>query len=234
MTDIKFRSDFDIVYVDHMGSDHRVCQAARVSVKGADSYGSDESAGLINFLMENRHGSPFEHVVFTWMISSPIFVWREFMRHRIASYNEESGRYKQLSPVFYTPPTGRPLMQVGKTGAYSFITGTEEQEEAIQVAFKEVVERAYSTYSILMDDFDVAKEVARMILPLNIYSTAYVTMNSRALMNFLSLRTKSEDATFKSFPQWEINQVADAMEEHFKEIAPLTHEAFVTHGRVQP
>jgi len=230
---IIFRNDFDVNLVRSMADDLYVCQTARVSTQGADSYASGESKGLINFLMENRHGSPFEHEIFTWMISAPIFVWREFMRHRIASYNEESGRYKQLEPVFYVPGPERPLVQIGKPGAYEFVPGTSYQYVNLAEALKLSSRAAYNLYLGELDN-GIAKEVARMALPVNIYSTAYVTMNARALMNFLSLRTKSEDSTFKSFPQYEINQVANAMELDFQRLMPLTHEAFVKHGRMQP
>lgn len=230
---ITFREDFDVKLVDNMGSDDRICEAARVSVKGAEAYGTGESAGLINFLMSNRHGSPFEHVVFTWLISAPIFVWREFMRHRIASYNEQSGRYTQLKPVFYIPPKSRPLRQVGKAGAYEFVPGTDDQYRQMVETFRTGARRQYEDYEYLIS-LDIAKEVSRMELPLNIYSSAFVTMNLRGLMNFLSLRTKHPEATFPSFPQWEISQVAEKMEDAFFYAAPLAHDAFVKNGRVQP
>lgn len=230
---VAYRSDFAVELVDHMGNDLRVCQAARVSTQGADSFETGESEGLINFLMKNRHGSPFEHVTFTWLVSAPIFVWREFMRHRIASYNEESGRYKQLDAVFYVPPRHRPLRQVGKPGEYTFEPGTDLQYDTIKDLFEASGIEQYERYQYLLD-IGVAKEVARMYLPLAIYSSAFVTMNARGLMNFLSLRVKSSSSTFKSFPQWEINQVANAMEVGFAEVAPLVQGAFDENGRVQP
>ncbi len=120
--DMVVRCDFDVELVDFSGSDELICKAARVSTLGAASIDSSESKGLIKFLMSNRHGSPFEHSLMMFRISAPIFVWREFMRHRIGfSYNEQSGRYMQLDPVFYIPNGMRPLIQVGKAGAYSFI-----------------------------------------------------------------------------------------------------------------
>lgn len=230
---MQFRSDMSVELVDSMGSDERICMAARVSTKGADSYATGESEGLINFLVANRHGSPLEHVIFTWLISAPIFVWREFMRHRMCSYNEESGRYRQLEPVFYVPSYHRNLVQVGKTGAYTFEPGTDEQFDLVQRNIKSTCEVAYHDY-LEMLDAGVAKEVARMALPLNIYSSAYVTMNLRGLMNFLSLRTKDDNSTFKSYPQAEIEMVARKMEESFKQVAPLAYAAFNKNGRVQP
>lgn len=230
---VEYRHDFDVELVDSMGGDLRICQAARVSTQGADAYDSEESAGLIKFLMSNRHGSPFEHVLFTWLISAPIFVWREFMRHRIASYNEQSGRYTQLEPVFYIPAEERPFIQEGKTGAYNFVKGSADVHREIVKTFTSGAVRQYEDYQYLLD-LGVAKEVSRMELPINIYSSAFVTMNARALMNFLSLRTKHESSKVPSFPQWEINQVANKMEIGFKQVAPLTHQAFCNSGRIQP
>lgn len=236
MTEIRMRSDFDVELVDSMGDDMSVVRAARVSVRGADEGGTETAQsqqGLINFLMKNRHGSPFEHNSFTFRISAPIFVWREFMRHRIASYNEESGRYRQLEPVFYRPPAHRPLVQEGRAGAYHFVRGSEDQEHEVYRQLREVASYAYSHYVDLLDN-GVAREVARMVLPLNIYSTAYVTMNARALMNFLSLRTRGDNAAFPSFPQWEIERVALGMEYLWSLEMPLTYLAFNENGRVAP
>lgn len=231
--DLAFRDDFDVVLIDSMGSDERICQAARVSTKGAESFRPGESAGLIKFLMKNRHGSPFEHVVFTWMVTCPIFVWREHMRHRMASYNEESGRYKELAPVFYIPPRRRPIIQVGKAGEYRFEQGSEEQYQEIVKTFKKGAQHQYEDYEYLLD-LGVAREVSRMELPVNIYSSAYVTMNLRALMNFLSLRTVNDKAAYASFPQWEIQQVARQFEYAFELTAPAAYSAFNEFGRVQP
>jgi thymidylate synthase (FAD) len=240
MTPLTFRSDFDVDLIDHMGGDKRFVQAAKVSTRGShieeETKGfidNGDMAGLINFLMKNRHGSPFEHVVFTFYVSTMIAVWREIMRHRMASYNEESGRYKVLDPVFYLPPPERPLIQVGKPGHYTFEPGTESQYSRLITRSKKAARFAYATYQWSLDD-GIAKEVARFDLPVRIFSTAYVTMNARGLMNFLSLRVKSDDSTYPSFPMWEINQVANEMEAFFQQIAPVTHAAFVKNGRVSP
>lgn len=233
MTEARFRSDMTVKLIDHMGSDERICQAARVSTKGADSYGTGEASGLINFLMRERHGSPFEHVTFQWLIEAPIFVWREFMRHRIASYNEESGRYKQLEPVFYMPDEQRPLVQIGKTGNYEFVPGDAEQYQLVTACIASITNWAYVDYTDMLAA-GVAKEVARMVLPVNIYSSAYVTMNLRALMNFLSLRNGTKPGTYPTHPQREIEMVAEEMEESVADIVPLAMEAFDRNGRVQP
>lgn len=232
---MKFRSDMSVTLIDSMGSDERICQAARVSTKGSESYADGESAGLINFLARERHGSPFEHVVFQWLIEAPIFVWREFMRHRIASYNEESGRYKTLEPVFYIPGYGRNLVQIGKTGNYEFESGTDQQFDLVTSTIMGNSVGAYNNYTTMLD-YGIAKEVARMVLPVNIYSSAYVTMNLRAAFNFLSLRTTEREglSTYPSHPQREIEMVAEQMEQHISEVAPLAHAAFNKSGRVSP
>lgn len=233
MTEIRFREDFDVELVDVMGNDQRICDAARVSTLGDKAVDTAESFGLINFLMKNRHGSPFEHLVMSWRISAPIFVWREYMRHRIASYNEQSGRYMQLEPVFYVPPATRAFIQIGKPGHYEFIPGDIEDHKWLVEDIKEDCEYLYGKYERRIER-GFAKEVARMTLPVNIFSTAYVTMNARGLMNFLSLRTKANTAMFKSFPQEEINRVANIQEYDFSQTAPLIHRAFHENGRVQP
>lgn len=231
---ITIRNDFEVELVEHAGSDALICKAARVSTLGSASLETTESFGLINFLMKNRHGSPFEHGFDCFRIKAPIFVWREFMRHRIGiSYNEQSARYMELSPEFYVPPFERALIQVGKPGYYEFIPGPNDLYQGVLREFKTQYEAAWRSYQVMLRD-DVAKEVARMVLPVGIYSTAYVSMNPRSIMHFLSLRTKSEGSTFPSYPQWEINQVANLIEHHFGNIYPITLDAFNRNGRVCP
>ena len=139
--EIIFRSDVTVELVKSSASDADVIWAARVSTAGEQSMeeiGQDpaKSAGLINYLARERHGSPFEHTSMTFFVSAPIFVFRECMRHRIASYNEESGRYRELNPVFYVPDENRKLIQIGKTGAYTFVDGTPEQFSVSVAAMK--------------------------------------------------------------------------------------------------
>lgn len=238
MGEISFRSDVTVELVKHAASDADVLWAARVSTKGEqslDEVSSDaqRSAGLINYLMRDRHGSPFEHANFTFFVQAPIFMWREHFRHRMASYNEESGRYKVLDPVFYVPGPDRKLVQIGKTGHYEFVDGTPEQYETVVRETKAACAAAYAAYEQMLE-VGVAREVARIVLPLNIYSSAYVTMNARALMNFLSLRTKHPESRFPSFPQREIEMVGEKYEAEFARLMPLTHAAFVANGRVAP
>ncbi len=229
--DIQFRSDVTVKLIQSMASDDAVVMAARVST-GAEA-DEKRDKGLINYLMRDRHGSPFEHNAFTFYIEAPIFVFREFMRHRIASYNEESGRYKELSPVFYVPGPDRKLKQVGKPGAYVFEDGDYDQKVMVPAEVMRVNTEAYKAYQRMLDK-GIAREVARVVLPVNTYSSMYVTMNARSLMNFLSLRTTREGTHFPSFPQREIEMVAEQMEEFFAEKMPVTYETFNKNGRVAP
>lgn len=238
MSSIEFRSDVDVELVRASAQDSDVLFAARVSTRGEQSLSdvdadASRSSGLINFLMRDRHGSPFEHNSMTFYVSAPIFVFREFMRHRIASYNEESGRYRELRPVFYVPGPQRRLVQVGRPGAYDFVEGTSEQLETVTRETQTVCREAYAAYQRMLDA-GVAREVARIVLPVTIFSTMYVTMNARSLMNFLSLRTKRDDSHFKSFPQREIEMVAEKMEATWAVLMPLTQAAFEKNGRVAP
>ncbi|SEH03403.1 thymidylate synthase (FAD) [Nonomuraea solani] len=236
--EVKFRGDMDVELVKAAASDADVLWAARVSTKGESSLAEIEadpqrSKGLINYLMRDRHGTPFEHSSMTFYISAPIFVFREFMRHRTFSYNEESGRYRQLVPVFYVPGPDRKLIQEGKPGKYLFKDGTDEQHKVVTEATQQSYRQSYRAY-LEMLEAGVAREVARTVLPVGLYSSMYATCNARALMNFLSLRVKHEDSTFPSFPQREIEMVAERMEEIWAGLMPLTHAAFEANGRVCP
>ena len=237
-TGVSFRSDVTVELVRSSAQDADVLFAARVSTKGESSLDdvdadASRSSGLINYLMRDRHGSPFEHNSMTFYVHAPIFVFREMMRHRIASYNEESGRYRELRPVFYVPGPQRKLVQEGKPGHYRFVDGTEDQHRLVRAETRRVCEEAYASYRRMLAA-GVAREVARIVLPLTIYSSMYVTVNARSLMNFLSLRTQREDAAFPSYPQREIEMVAEQMEARWAGLMPLTHAAFNKNGRVAP
>lgn len=235
MSEISIRSDFDVELVESAGSDALIGKAARVSTVGFNTPEVPlQSANLIRYLLSNRHGSPFEHAMLMFRISAPIVVWREFMRHRVGvSYNEQSGRYMELAPVFYIPDTARNLVQEGKPGHYTLVPGAEEQYFLMDRSLYASYQLAWNSYQDMLKA-GIAKEVARFCLPVATYSSAYVTMNPRSLMHFLSLRTLHKDSRFPSFPQWEINQVANQMEDIFRGLFPLTHKAFEDAGRVAP
>ncbi|MEV6978171.1 FAD-dependent thymidylate synthase [Kitasatospora sp. NPDC093806] len=235
----RFRSDVTVDLVRSAAADSDVIWAARVSTAGEQSLEAlqqdpEKSTGLINYLMRDRHGTPFEHNSMTFFISAPIFVFREFHRHRSGwSYNEESGRYRELEPVFYVPAEDRKLVQQGRPGRYEFVEGTPEQHKTVAASMESAYLEAYGRYQEMLAA-GVAREVARAVLPVGLFSSMYATCNARSLMHFLSLRTKRENSAVPSFPQREIEMVAERMEEQWAELMPLTHAAFEKHGRVAP
>ena len=235
MTDITFSSEIKAELVDSMASDLRVVQAARVSTAGERANDKTElterDKGLIKYLLRERHMSPTEHNYFTFFVKAPIFVMRELMRHRIASYNEESGRYRELKPEFYRPGNDRKLVQIGKPGHYEFIDGTQKQHAMTEDAYLHACGMAYDTYQDMLQS-GIAREVARGVLPVTLFSSCYVTINARSLMNVISLRRNVPESTYPSYPQREIEFVAEDMEKAFAEKMPITHAAFVEFGRV--
>ena len=240
MTDeIQLTSALEVELVKHNVSDSDAIWAARVSTAGErslDARNEDPAAsrGLLRFLLRERHGSPFEHGSMTFRVTMPRFVGREQLRHRAGfSYNEESGRYRKYEPRFYAPGTKRPLVQVGKPGAYEFTFGTPEQHELVTDAYFIAISTAWQQYNRMLDG-GIAREVARGVLNEAILSTMYITCNPRSLMHYLSLRTKDERAEKKSYPQWEIEQVARQLEAEFAKLMPITYEAFNDYGRVAP
>ena len=236
---IELRDDVTVELVKHSAADSDVLFAARVSTVGEQSLDElnkdpERSKGLINYLMRDRHGSPFEHNSMTFFISAPILVFREFMRHRVGwSYNEESGRYRELQPVFYVPGPDRKLVQQGRPGKYVFVEGTPEQHESVGSAMEESYRQAYRAYQDMLAQ-GVAREVARSVLPVGLFSSMYATCNARSLMHFLGLRTQHEQAKVPSFPQREIEMVGEKMEAEWAKLMPLTYAAFNANGRVAP
>lgn len=231
---IEVLNDVKVKLIDHMGDDAAICQAARVSTIGTESIGTEESVGLINFLMKNRHGSPFEHGAMKFVVEAPIFVAREQMRHRIGfSYNEESGRYRELKPKFYIPHETRPIVQVGKPGAYTFEPGDYALHVVMQDCMMEAYQYSWDQYKRMLDS-GIAKEVARMVLPVGIFTSWYMTLNPRSMMHYLSLRSHDPAAAYESFPMFEIERVARSMEVSFQKLFPITYAAFNKHGRVSP
>jgi thymidylate synthase (FAD) len=238
-TAVHFRTDVTVELVKHSAADSDVLWAARVSTAGELSLEEltkdpERSKGLINYLMRDRHGSPFEHNSMTFFISAPILVFREFMRHRVGwSYNEESGRYRRLEPVFYVPGQDRKLVQQGRPGKYEFVDGTPEQHKATTTAMEASYRQSYEAYQEMLAA-GVAREVARSVLPVGLFSSMYATCNSRSLMHFLGLRTQHELAAVPSFPQREIEMVGERMEALWAGLMPLTHAAFNANGRIAP
>jgi thymidylate synthase (FAD) len=211
---------------DAMADDLSVANAARVSFARRKTELDDADEGLIRFLMRERHGTPFEHNSFRFHVRCPIFVAREWFRHRIGSFNEFSMRYAKATDDFYVPAAEDVRSQVGKPGAYTFEQVDEALAEETRDAMREVYDQAYATYERLVEQ-GVAREVARAVLPVGAYTEFFWTVNARALMNFVSLRN-SETA------QREIRRYAEAVESFLADRMPLTHAAFVANARTAP
>jgi len=209
-----------------LADDLSVVNGARVSFARRKTEMDDADAGLIRFLMRDRHGTPFEHNAFRFHVRCPIFVAREWFRHRVGSFNEFSMRYARATDDFYVPEPDDVRSQVGKPGAYSFEPVSDELAETTREELRAVYEQAYATYERLVE-LGVARELARAALPVGAYTEFFWTVNARSLMNFVSLRA-AESA------QREIRRYADAVERFFEERMPITYEAFVAGGRVAP
>jgi len=208
--------------VEFMGGDRAVVQAARVSV-GQGLKTPEKDRRLINYLMKHEHGTPFEHAVFKFHVKSPIFVAREWFRHRMASYNEISQRYVEVKDEFYVPDRLRKPAKGNKQA--SEFTDFPDEGEIIK-KIEETYRTVYQAYRELLER-GVARELARIVLPLGIYTQFYWTVNARSLMNFLRLR-EAPDA------QWEIRQYAKVILRIFHEKMPWTSEAWESLGRKRP
>jgi thymidylate synthase (FAD) len=211
---------------DAMADDLSVVNGARVSFARHKEEMDDSDGGLIRFLMRERHGTPFEHNAFRFHVRCPIFVAREWFRHRVGSFNEFSLRYARASDDFYVPEPEDVRTQVGKPGAYSFEPVSDEISETTRERLQEVYETAYRAYEELVE-LGVARELARSVLPVGAYTEFYWTVNARSLMNFLSLRN-SETA------QREIRRYAEACERFLEQRMPVTYAAFVANDRTAP
>ena len=209
-----------------MADDLSVVNSARVSFGRRKEVMDESDEGLVRFLMRDRHGTPFEHNSFRFHIRCPIFVAREWFRHRVGSFNEFSMRYARATDDFYVPEPDDVRSQVGKPGAYSFEPVDDELAERTREELQAVYDQAYATYERLVEA-GVARELARAALPVGAYTEFFWTVNARALMNFLSLRN-AETA------QREIRRYAEACERFLAERMPVTYDAFVAAGRVAP
>jgi thymidylate synthase (FAD) len=207
--------------------DLSVVNSARVSLHKHHEMMELGDDKLIEFLMANKHGTPFEQNYFRFHVVAPIFVFREWHRHRIGvSINEMSGRYTELPEQFYVPLPENVRTQKGKPGHYTFEQADPEVAAAYIHALRLNCEDAFHTYRWMLHQ-GIAKEQARLVLPVNTYSEMYWSCNARSLMNFLTLRNSPK-------AQWEIRQYASVMEQILQEKMPVTGNAFVTNGRIAP
>jgi len=204
--------------VDFMGGDQGIVDAARVSYGGV-SKGAEADKKLIGYLLKHSHLTPFEHAVFKFHVSAPIFVARQWFRHRFAAYNEMSFRYTEVKDYFYMPEKWRG--QDKKNKQASLASGSLDQD-ALHAMFATQVDASLKTYKDMIE-MGVAREMARMVLPVNLYTEFYWTVNARSLMNFVALRADTH-------AQLEIQAYGEALAKQFKQLMPWTYEAFLRDG----
>lgn len=211
---------------DCMADDLSVVNSARVSfgMRHEDIEEGDDK--LIGFLLKNRHGTPFEHNSFRFHVKAPIFVFREWQRHRMGSFNELSARYKKLEGEWYIPEVKNVRVRVGKPGHYTYEPAPLEVAQGFVAKLQDETDRAFYNYELALED-GIAPELARCHLPVSMYSQMYWTVNARSLMNFLSLRNAPT-------AQFEIREYAKVVEGIFATAMPLTHAAFDEYGRLAP
>lgn len=230
MSEIRFRSDIGVKLVQSVGDDVTVTRAARVSIDGAGADETQEAkAGLIRYLVKHRHASPLEHGSLTVLVECPIFVAREWMRHRTFSFNEVSGRYTHLEPVFWEPGPERKCVEppAFKPSRPVLLAGVPVM---MRSKLRASCTYAWETYQELLRD-GTAREVARAVLPVGIYTAFYATANPRNWLNFFSLRTHEPTAAHVSYPLAEIEDAARQCEALFAERWPLTYAAWCESGR---
>jgi thymidylate synthase (FAD) len=238
MTQVEMTSDLKVQLIRGCYADEYAIQAAQVSVRGANDPDLAISDGLdperfIRALMNPRHGVPFEHTFFTFFVEVPIFVVRQWVKHRLSSMNEMSGRYTKLLPKFYTAPEDRPLVNIGTKMKPRMVPAESDVFEKMATSDMVAASFAWGLYENRLAK-GVAEEYARIVLPLNVYTQFYWSLNGRSLLNFLERRVDSPDAHVPTHPQWEIDFAARQVEAEFARVMPITHAAFVAAGRVAP
>ncbi len=213
-------------YIDHMGDDQRILEAARISYK-SPSKGEDQDKKLLNYLWKNKHTSPFEMCKLTLNIKMPIFVMRQYVRHRTQNLNEVSARYTELPNEFYIPEIWRRQDTKNKQGSVEDADWTPEIDyggmiydghEDVSEGFKEYCADSYKVYQSMLNS-GIAKEMARMVLPINIYTEIYACWDLKNLFYFITLR---EDGHAQS----EIQKYGTAIKSICQELFPWTTEAF--------
>lgn len=200
--------------IEFMGGDQRAVESARVSF-GSVSKGEAADRKLIEYLLEHGHFSPFEHSVFQFHVKCPIFVARQWMRHRIASYNEISARYTEVHDEFYFPSEFRAQDRSNRQGS---LRSSSLDQAKLKEIYDRAVKSAYASYKELLDA-GAAREMARLVLPVAQYTEFHWTINARSLLNFINLRADSH-------AQFEIRRYAEAIQEMFREKMPWTWEAY--------
>lgn len=205
-----------VLFKSMLDGDLGVCEAARVSYK-SEAKTEEDNRKLIKYLIAHKHGTPLEHAVFKFHVKAPLFVARQWFRHRMASYNETSFRYREAVEEFYIPEKWRAQDTKNKQGSVESVDFESEQDR-FHGELGYALDKCVQAYRALIRD-GVAREMARMVLPVNLYTEFYWTVNARSLMNFVELRSDSH-------AQWEIRQYSHAMAAFFAEKMPWTWAAF--------
>ena len=240
-SEITFRSDMRVGYIQHMGTDHLFAEAARQSgtYKGTDEQvliDAIRDEKLINKLLPQRHTSPFEHSGLTVWANVPLFVSRECERHRTQSYSEMSLRYSEATPEFWLPSDEHGILNDGtkmrpKRGFTDIPHGEyfnlKDENDADMAMCYDYLWQSYQRQLAR----GVHQEVARAVLPLATYTRFWATANAINWLRFLSLRTHEPEAAVVSYPQWEIEQAARQVEEVFEGLWPVTYRSWVESGR---
>lgn len=234
---VTMSSELNVKLVRHCADDLFAIEAAQLST-GKHPFGEwkpDENLNpqrFLNALMNPRHGVPWEHTFFTFAVQVPIFVARQWVKHRLSSMNELSGRYSLMIPKFYSNPM-RPMINIGTKMKPEMARLDERTMKFVAESDEESCRLAWDAYQYRLS-LGIAEEYARIVLPLNTYTQFYWSLNGRSLMNFLERRVNDEDNRVETHPQWEIEEPAKKIEEEFARVMPLTHKAFVAAGRVAP
>lgn len=227
-------SEVSVEFINVMGSDIDVARAAWIST-GPDERTKDTTKvrGLLKYLMTHRHGTPFEHTSLTVRVHAPIMVFREWHRHRVQSFNEQSGRYTVFDPTFYVPGNDRPLINIGTSARPQMGMADQETYDLGLERLLASYEESWDAYQYLLN-LGWANEMSRLPIPVGMFSSMYATANLRAWMHFLGLRTTEPNAINQGHPQWEIVQAAKQVEVILKEHFPISMELFDSLGRVAP
>lgn len=211
--------------VDWMGDDSRIVESARISYK-SPSKGPEQDKKLLEYLWKNKHMSPFEQVKFTFNIKMPIFIMRQYIRHRVQNINEVSGRYTELPEEFYIPKTWRRQDTKNKQGSVEDGEWNPLLDERPDCCGDTHVtgwlnmhcSHSYELYNLMLKA-GIAREMARMVLPLNIYTEFYATWDLRNLLHFISLRDDSH-------AQAEIQEYGKVFKTILKELVPDTMDCY--------
>ena len=207
--------------MDYFGGDQRIVQSARVSY-GEGTKSVSQDGALIDYLLRHQHTSPFEQVVMTFHVKMPIFVARQWVRHRTGRMNEVSGRYSIMKDEFYVPAEDKvaPQSKDNKQGRATEAFDKATADKIIN-QLEEGQKEAYENYSELIDS-GLAREIARINLPLSLYTEFYWEMDLHNLFHFLKLRLDSH-------AQYEIRVYAEVILEMCRKVAPMATESFINH-----